>query len=271
MDESKPITDRDKVFDVINYIYDEWPVSTNFDDCDDAAKELWREFNRTNDYRDFCLHVVQEYEVGYAIKYMTPEIQDDREIVKLAVQHQSNQQDWTAYECVSDRLKNDREIAALAVKADGGNLLHVPKHFLDDKELVMKADFSFNTESYSVISPRLAADKDIFSKALKESPYIIRYAPAYQDDKSAVLSAVSMNGNTLEYASSRLKDDNDVALAALKDYRYAVEHTSPRIQKICGDSDNPAEAFEIHLAYEKMQSTLAQKAPPIKQVAKLKI
>ena len=53
---------------------------------------------------------------------------------------------------------------------------------------------------------------------------------AILNNKNIVLSAVSQNGLSLEYAHKRLKNDSDVVLAAVKNTGLALQYASPRLR-----------------------------------------
>jgi len=64
--------------------------------------------------------------------------------------------------------------------------------------------------------------------------------------------AVQCDSNNLVEASSRLKDDLQVALLALQRDKYAIRNTGPNIKELCLDSDDcfkdePAELVKIAL------------------------
>lgn len=100
------------------------------------------------------------------------------------------------YQCVdiqtvSDSLKDDRDIALLAVNNQGDNIYY--------------------------LSARLQHDKAIFIQALKHSPFLIHdyWNDSLRDDKDVVMQAVKKNGHYFTYASSRLQHDRDVAFTAV--------------------------------------------------------
>jgi len=51
-------------------------------------------------------------------------------------------------------------------------------------------------------------------------------------DKDKALKAVKDNGVLLEYASARLRDNDQIVSEAVKQDECALEYASPRLQKI---------------------------------------
>ena len=164
---------------------------------------------------------------------------------------------------VSDRLRDDKDVVLLAMRRFGLGLTYASDRLKDDKDVALAAvahrgeKDKYDVEehgcrvecSYDFVSPRFKADREVALVAVTNNPWAYYFAPAtikrdfeialtafnnyvnpgqlnvpaeFLDDKSFVLQAIQ-NGS-IKYASLRLKNDKDVALAALKhqpeDYRY---------------------------------------------------
>ena len=91
---------------------------------------------------------------------------------------------------VSERLKNDKGIALLAVRKNGENL--------------------------AFVSGELRNDADVIEASLGGNLYKLRYAPEEaRDNKEIAIRALSRYGHVIEFVSDRLKADRDVVTAAV--------------------------------------------------------
>ena len=167
------------------------------------------------------------------LRYVSDRLKDDKDVVLLAMQHFG-----LGLTYASDRLKDDKDVALAAVAHP------------NEKEKYFVAEHGCRVEcSYNFVSSRLKADREVALLAVQNNPWAYYFAPVdikrdfeialtafnnfvnpeqlkvpaeFLDDKSFILKTIQ-NGS-IKYASARLKDDKDVALAALKrahdDYRY---------------------------------------------------
>ncbi|VTU34401.1 DUF4116 domain-containing protein [Variovorax sp. RA8] len=103
---------------------------------------------------------------------------------------------------VSDAMQEDLTVCLQAVKSlGGGEIQYMGNAPCDNIEIAKEGLLSYQNEvhggHYCAMEP--------FSERLKDS-------------KELVMFAVKQNGQNLQYASDRLKDDEDVAWASLHDY-----------------------------------------------------
>ena len=165
--------------------------------------------------------------------------------------------DWNMVRFASERLKEDKHVAMATINQNPRALEHVSKILKDDAEVVLCAvQNSKNIECRNFnpllfASSRLMGDfdflesayelnKDIFDGDLKiENDYFIKQkvledgvllkhgSEQVRKDKITVLNAVNQNNSALEYASEKLKDDEDVLLAAVENFRISTCGKSP--------------------------------------------
>lgn len=171
----------------------------------------------------------------------------------------------------SDNLKADREIVELAIKGTGAAIVYASDELKDDKELVKKAYSNnhfrlMECEIIEHISERLKKDEDIMILSLEsgeeycwiyevdtKNPKIIKLCEEerikcvkrelincsaelseydeYNDNKEIVMIAVTRDGNQLEYASNRLKNDKDIVMAAVTQDGWSLEYASDELKK----------------------------------------
>lgn len=161
--------------------------------------------------RDIVLAAVKQ--IGRALKYAPAAMQDDEEVVEAAVMAPDI---IPAFEHASPRLKRD---AAYILK-----LLTKNKSHCCDKTLAY-ADAS------------LRNDKDFMSKALAINVDFLKYAgeAIKKDDKETALYAINNDrygfGRPFAQLDSSMKDDIDVAWAAIKRYGGSYKDLSDRLKK----------------------------------------
>ena len=93
-------------------------------------------------------------------------LRSDRELALLAVKHNPY-----AYKYLSPELQNDKEIASLVVVPYPGFFQHLPKTLQNDKELALAA-VKHNPEAYECLSPKLQRDEEVkaaYKKARKDA------------------------------------------------------------------------------------------------------
>ena len=136
--------------------------------------------------------------------------------------------------------ENDREFFLEAVKNKGGNLVYASDRLRDDKTIVHLAVES-DPSSLEYASERLFSEPNLIILALKKWLAIIEKIPNQlraasekaQDNREIVLAAVSAEGDTLEYASPRLKDDIELLKIAIDTNNYAhspLKYASTRLR-----------------------------------------
>ena len=110
-----------------------------------------------------------------------------------------------------------------------------PDTFKNNKSCVM-VSVSQNSHSFEYASDVLKADKDVIISILYNHPqdnslYWMRHIPLnIKSDKEFMLSAVKLNGNALQHASSDLKNDREVVVAAVNQNSQAIHSASEELK-----------------------------------------
>ena len=101
------------------------------------------------------------------------------------------QNDYYAFFCASDELRNDKDVALAAVKLNGHSLCDASDDMRGHKEVVLEA--------------------------VKQNGFALEYASAeLQNDRDVVLTAVKQDGQALKYASEELQNDRDFIMESAK-------------------------------------------------------
>jgi hypothetical protein len=172
----------------------------------------WKPNNKEiADNKNIMIKAISESILGKAIKYASERLRDDEEVALIAIDEFEENIKY-----ISNRLRNDRDFILKIVKNNGLNLEIVNMNFKNDKEIVLAA-VSNHGSAIEFASKRLQDDKDVAiaacnSFAMEAFNYISK---RLQADKDVVLLAVSKEGYHINNISEKLKNDRDVVLAAV--------------------------------------------------------
>ena len=175
-------------------------------------------------------------------------------------------------EHLSPDMRDNFDIVAAAVQSNGSAIQHASEKFRTDRELILKLlkslpqDSSvdkmneFSTDVFlQYIDEKFCNDKEVVLEAVKYNGMELQYAGQYtwfgmqydiNDDEEIVHTAVSNNGNALRYASSALRGNKTIALAAIKDSLESLAYISEDLK---GDKEF---VWEILKSCEFPQTTL---------------
>jgi len=160
---------------------------------------------------------------GLALQYGGETFRDDPALVLEAV-HQFHD----AMEYASARLKCDKLFVRAAVARAGCCVAHVAPHLRRDKEIATAAIES-QWKAYFKVDPALRGDKGFVLAAIAKAAEcfhalrridgwaaVLRGASTgLRDDRDVVLAALKSSSAAMEFASDRLRADRDMVKAAL--------------------------------------------------------
>ena len=182
-----------------------------------------------------------------ALKFTTPELRKDKEILEYALACSKNRFDFSCIDTkdkevmsfiasknglllkyADESLKKDSDVATIALKQNMAAINYVADEIKDNKEIMLKA-VNQNPAIIRYVSERLTNDKDIAMTAIRKNPLAIKYiSKELQANKLIVLMAVEKNGILLEYASDELKNNFDVVYSAVRQKGSAIEYASEK-------------------------------------------
>lgn len=148
---------------------------------------------------------------GYALHFANPGLRGDKEIVMAAVR-----QDGRALEAA---LIRDRDIVLVAVKQLGRALKFAPPAMQDDEEVVGAAVMSRDTiQAFQYASPRLKRDAEFILKMLSKNSLMLQYVDvSLKNDKDFMSKALAINIDSSRYGGESIKKDKEIGL-------YAINH-----------------------------------------------
>lgn len=191
-----------------------------------------------------------------ALKSRLSHLSDDKKAVLELVK-----QDPRNFVYASAELKADKEVAKVAVEANGLFLKETSPKLRNDPEMVMLA-VQNNGLALEFASPELQGNSDIVKvamqqnqeagqfvseeyrlgiykqqkvqliKSLRNDGTLLRFAPyKMRNDPEVVLEAVLQNGLALQYATNEMKKDKDIVLTAVTQYSGALFFADKKLQQ----------------------------------------
>ena len=164
--------------------------------------------------RDVILAAVKSN--GTALMCASAELQKDPEIVTAAIASNFHALDYAAPE-----LKNNKQFL-LSVLPLSGSLRYVPDELKGDKDLFRAAlsKPSFTMELADHASPDLLADKEFMLEMIRSSHWgaIFYVAPALRNDQEVAVEAVRQNKDALRALSPEMQSNPAVLAAAKKKF-----------------------------------------------------
>ena len=194
---------------------------------------------------DIILAALTQSQFPYpkALSYATDALKSDRQKMLMAVRS-----DGRTYAYLDESLKKDHEIILTALKNKAGIALldnplisnkHIVLQALDPASLVVGSSAAAKKPilDFQDVNTQFKKDKQIqLAAILGSSTAMPEGDDDFRDNKTLVLLAFKQLGHTgggtfLEHASQRLKNDDDVVLAAILDRGFALKFASSRLRK----------------------------------------
>ncbi|MFZ2719188.1 MAG: DUF4116 domain-containing protein [Candidatus Absconditicoccaceae bacterium] len=197
---------------------------------------LKRASNRLKDDKQIVLSAVKQN--GLTLNHASDKLQDNEEIVLAAINQNPSSRRY-----VSERLRNNKKLIITFLEKGGGDSHYgynnIPDNRGNDREIVLAAlkyseIFEGKFKSHLI---KFKNDKDVLMAAIEnsntssKSECPLEYASdKLKDDENIVLSAVKKNGYNIKYASEKLKDNKEMVLAAINENPHALEYVSDRLK-----------------------------------------
>jgi hypothetical protein len=188
---------------------------------------------------------------GFAIRYVTdPQLRDDKEIVLLALQSLPfwNKVDGveSVLECVSTRLRNDRQIIRTALQNNWKTVIYASLELRCDRDIMLDA-ITQNGAAFEYCPSTLATDKQFVLEALNrqykcgseshqhERGVFSFLCDTLRNDKDIALAAIqkdprSYSRGILAHVGLDLRSDKQVVYAAIEKSPTSLQYVSPLLQ-----------------------------------------
>ena len=162
---------------------------------------------------------------GLLLKYVSEELQNNSELVKLAVT-----QSGGALRYASEELKSNPEIVRLAVTQSGGALEYASLELRKNPEIVRLA-VTQNGMTLRYASLELRKNPEIIKLAVTQSGGALRYASEeLKSNPEIVRLAVTQSGYALEYASLELRKNPEIVRLAVTQNGMTLRYASEDLQ-----------------------------------------
>lgn len=143
---------------------------------------------------------------------------------------------------VADKFKDDRDLILKAIRVNSSVMEIASERLKNDKNLCLVAVGNFGTggDAYFHISEELKKDKDIILKLIETRGDFFAFCPEVETNKDLLIKAFStafdrQSHNLLVNTSEELKNDKEVALAAIKCYPENIYYIGEKLRKEIGD------------------------------------
>lgn len=155
--------------------------------------------NLKND-KNFIINLIKKSQYGNLLYDINSNLLDDKEVVLIALENKLDT------DLISDRLKEDKEIAIKAVRFYSNALVNF-KLYQDCEEVISLAlEKKYFSLDYNNVSARLRKNKDLMLKAIDSNPY------------------------NLEFLDNELKSDLDIVKKALDKKLFTIEHANADVK-----------------------------------------
>lgn len=139
--------------------------------------------------------------------FLPNKYKDNKEIAALCIQRDP----WGVYEYISERLKEDKTTAMLALKASPGIFTLMPYKLRDDKNIALEA-IKRDKSLAKHIGVKLMDDKPFMQQAILHGASLKYSSQSLKKDKDFIRFAVSQYNRNLYFADQIIKKDKKFLL-----------------------------------------------------------
>ena len=187
--------------------------------------------------RDIAMAALEQSWV--MLKYASPHLQNDEKVVEAAMNARNvfgDPIDYGAFEFAGPIPRDNEKLAIKAMKTNGTMLRFASARLQNAKAVVMAALNGRNVANHYVVlqhaGPNACNMDDVVMRAVKKSGQSLRYASErLRNDAKVVFEAVRRDGTALQYASEPLKNDLYIINTALGQDWKAIHFASVYYQK----------------------------------------
>ena len=192
--------------------------------------------------RDVALNAIANNQ--YSLEMLSDDLRDNKEIVMAAVKNADGPfWDTSHFGCASERLRNDYEVAVEAVKNNYSAFRYMSDKFRNTYEIALAAVGYYYNSELLFASDELRNNREIVLAYCSRTTYNKIYA----DDYEIVLKSISSNGQSIKYASDRLRANREIVLTAVKKDGKALKYAN---RKYRNDLEIVSEALKQNDCYE---------------------
>jgi len=189
------------------------------------------------------------------ITYCSEKFTDNKEMIIKCIKYGAKQNNFNFLYYISDRLKNDKEIAMLTVKTNGCSLNKFSENIRSNKEIIIEAikqdpfamiyisdkiknnsEFIIhciqNYNVYPYLPSKISQVKKFVLAAIKiKGDYFQNLPYGLQNDKEIALEAIKKDGLNISYISKKkLRNDKEIALTAIRENGSTIQYLKSKFR-----------------------------------------
>lgn len=202
-------------------------------------------------------------------EYASERLKDSREFVDYCIDNRKG----NILPFASERLRDDEELMLKAIKSVGGQIIRAASDGLKNNKKFALIAIESQAMAYQNISEELKSDEEVILALIKQEPDFFKPVPVIKHNKALLLKAFEKaypdsSSLLLKYTSEELRNDADVALAAMKCNEENIKHIGKKLKDEIGDFEPFAYLKNITL-YKDMNAELTNDSTNIKRKIKM--
>lgn len=202
-------------------------------------------------------------------EYASDRLKDDKKFVNYCIDnHKAN-----ILAFASERIRDDEVLLLKAIKAVGGQIMRAGSNRLkNDKDICLIA-IKDRAIAYQYISEELKIDDDIILTLIEQKPDFFKPCPIIKNNKNLLISAFKnaypdSSNLLLTQTSDELKNDTQVALAAIECCERNIQYIGDKLKAEIGDLEPFAYLKKIDL-YKEIDQEITDNTNQTKRKIKM--
>lgn len=182
---------------------------------------------------------------GRALKYASPELRSDEELVLLATSFLGE-----AFKDAAPELRGNRSFVLKAVSRHGAALAHA-EQFRADKSFLLEAAKAGCGSALQGASGTLQHENEFVLEMIIHDAVAYKFASEeLRSDKEFAMEAARRNGAVLKFMTSNFQADLDIVQVAIARDPRAASFAHPSRRRELGLTERDAAIGEVHMAQE---------------------
>ena len=166
------------------------------------------------------------------------------------------QQVFSEKKSLPEWIFNDKELMTVAIKKDSDSYKHIGKSLKNDKAFLLGLLSEGVKIPFKVMPVKYRRDYEIVMKNVELGVWLWGLSDTFLDKRELIQTAITKGiPHNLNYASERLKDDEELVLGAVKRMSGAIYSSSERLQRLCQGKD-PVKVLEALILSKQLNTEL---------------
>jgi hypothetical protein len=205
----------------------------------------------------------------HVFEYASERLKDSKEFVSYCIDNLKG----NIFAFASERLRDDETLMLKAIESVGGQIMRAASDRLKNNKEIALFAIKNQACAYQEISEELKSDEEVISILIEQPPDFFKPAPIIKSNKALLIKAFKTaypdnSGLLLRKTSEELRNDADVALAAIKCNEKNIEYIGEKLKEEMGDFEPFAYLKNITL-YKDMNTELTNDSNNVKRKMKM--